>query len=599
MLNYARFGEMERLMESQIPDIASARTADLWWLCHAYAELKRYNKLFLCLDQMERNIAKGDRELNVSTSSLHGISVLFFSTDATYYPSLWRAQALAELQDYEKAVIEAEKGVALAEASSEQPKKHLFMTVPPRSVLEKLKGQGLSGVIHAALGHRLEAQRLVQAVEQFETDVSMELPGAADKKKATKAEQLGKMYMALKDYERAYQASDYAVPWGAAFGQAIMAGAGEEGEEYATSYRVPQKFIRAKSAYETKRTAEAKQGYDELLKHPRIKSFGELYWLVLFDRGRIEEASNRKGAIPYYVQAVEVIEHQRSTINTEVNKIGFVGDKQQVYHHLISALLAEGQAAQAFEYVERAKARALVDLLASKKDFSAPASEAQQVAKLIQALDAADLEAAAAQTPEAPTKDIATTPVGGQTVRSARGVQVREQLKTAAPELATLVTVTQTNTNEIQALLRPGEVLLEYYYEGDDLAVFILDRTQIRGIKLPGAGLSAEIADFRKALEETKSDRYRVISNKLYDRLIAPVGSYMTGKQVLIVPHGALHYLPFSALCSAKDCLIDRASLRLLPSASVLPFLKGRKQQEGGALLALGNPDLGDPKYDL
>jgi CHAT domain-containing protein len=37
----------------------------------------------------------------------------------------------------------------------------------------------------------------------------------------------------------------------------------------------------------------------------------------------------------------------------------------------------------------------------------------------------------------------------------------------------------------------------------------------------------------------------------------------------------------------------------LLPSASVLPFLKDRKKKEGSTLLALGNPDLGDPKYDL
>jgi CHAT domain-containing protein len=118
-------------------------------------------------------------------------------------------------------------------------------------------------------------------------------------------------------------------------------------------------------------------------------------------------------------------------------------------------------------------------------------------------------------------------------------------------------------------------------------------------MKLNGVGLAADIAEFRKALEDPKSDRYRASSNKLHDRLISPVTSFMTGKQVLIVPHGVLHYLPFAALCSAKDCLIDRSSLRLLPSASVLPFLKDRKKQEGGALLALGNPDLGDPKYDL
>ena len=44
---------------------------------------------------------------------------------------------------------------------------------------------------------------------------------------------------------------------------------------------------------------------------------------------------------------------------------------------------------------------------------------------------------------------------------------------------------------------------------------------------------------------------------------------------------------------------MDRASLRFLPSASVVKYLRTGKTAKTAGLLALGNPDLGDPKYDL
>ena len=73
----------------------------------------------------------------------------------------------------------------------------------------------------------------------------------------------------------------------------------------------------------------------------------------------------------------------------------------------------------------------------------------------------------------------------------------------------------------------------------------------------------------------------------------------MKQRNVLIVAHGPLHYLPFNALHDGNGYLIERYSLRLLPSASVLKYLKGVRPQTTGTLLAFGNPDLGDPRLDL
>jgi len=52
-----------------------------------------------------------------------------------------------------------------------------------------------------------------------------------------------------------------------------------------------------------------------------------------------------------------------------------------------------------------------------------------------------------------------------------------------------------------------------------------------------------------------------------------------------------LHYLPFNALNGGETYLIERYSLRYLPSASVLRYLTARDSQAAKTLLALGDPD--------
>jgi CHAT domain-containing protein len=65
------------------------------------------------------------------------------------------------------------------------------------------------------------------------------------------------------------------------------------------------------------------------------------------------------------------------------------------------------------------------------------------------------------------------------------------------------------------------------------------------------------------------------------------------------VPHGALHYLPFSALTANNGkYALDEYQMRILPSASVMRFLNTRSKNKR-YMLALGNPDLNQSEMDL
>ncbi len=561
----ARYGELVAHEEAQLAKSPKVTAAALYNLCYAYSKLKDYTKLFACVDRLEEHIKAGDTQVNLYTS--------IFSSDGSVTPYLFRAEAYVELSQYRLAITHAAEAYRLADRMTSS-----FMGVERNQHL--IQALGLLALANTFAGEDRAARQHLKALE----DLPLGFGGAAQTE-PMKNRAIARVYMALGDFGKALEIFDKP-DWG--FARALASALSGTGENVFATLELPNDYMRGKCLLETGRLREAKDSLDKLLQNPRTRNVGEIYWLILYDRGRIAEMENNpRQAIDHYRKAADVIETQRASINTEAAKIGFVGDKQAVYQRLVANLFVDGQHAVAFEYIERSKARALVDMLASKQDFSVASGNAAQVRTLLAKVDAADAELRA----QSETTDAKGT--------RSLAVQTRQQLYQQAPELASLVTVTPVTVQEIQGKLPADEVLVEYYAEGKEVYAFVLTKTGLRGIKLDGEGLTTDVQHFRQALQDTRSTYHRDLAGKLYNRLVRPLEGSLTQRNILIVAHGPLHYLPFNALHDGNSYLIERYSVRQLPSASVLKYLKGVKSQATGTLLAFGNPDLGDPRLDL
>jgi CHAT domain-containing protein len=95
------------------------------------------------------------------------------------------------------------------------------------------------------------------------------------------------------------------------------------------------------------------------------------------------------------------------------------------------------------------------------------------------------------------------------------------------------------------------------------------------------------------------SGRTRDYAKELYELLLGPVRPLVTGKNLLVVPHGVLHYLPFAALYDGSDYLMQSTLIRFLPSASTIRFLRTPSGTQKDPVFVLANPDLQDPAMDL
>lgn len=544
--------EIIRTLQPRLDRKEAVPSSQLLFLAGAYAETRNYARLFPVCDLWEAQISQGDRYL--------------YGGELSAMPHTMRANAFLDLGDPVHALGEAQVAVAILQGQ----------TPATNGMLASLRidALGVLGLSQALLHHPVEAEAALRRLE------GVEIQGPIGPQKYAA---LARIWMALGRYDLALAASDDPQ---AEYHSAVSMLIDK------TYQVIPLAYLRAKCQFELGRTAEARNGYDQLLAHPHLPELGGIHWLVLLDRARIAQGEGQDPLAETLLRkAVTVIEAQRASIGTEAGRIGYVGDKQTCYQELVALLVRRGRAEEAFGFVERAKGRALVDLLASQKTL-AP-SRASSRTEALARLEAADQQLT-----------VLPDPAGGQG-GGTRGILLaaRKDLLTQAPDLASLVMVPELPTSGLQAKLAGNETLLEYYAAGPRWMAFVVTRGAVTATLLDAQDLASKVWVLRQALSDPRDATVAAKAASLYQELLAPVVAQLRTPRLIVVPHGVLHYLPFCALGPAQspgaspDLMLDRFSLRMLPSATVLTFLKPSKR--GGAALILGNPDVGNPALDL
>jgi len=300
----------------------------LFLLASSYNGIRNYSKALSTADLLQKQIDKGDRT--------------FVGSDLTVYPQILRGYIYLDQGEYRKAVREGLLAYKLLHEDGRG--KNSFYTSQLISIYDFL------GVAHALSGNLADAHNIPDSLQ----NTSITIMNGPEKYSA-----LARIYIALQEYDNALKAIRNP--------NARVTGLTTAFYDQ-TFQEIPNLYILSKCLYETSSINEAKEGYDRLLGHPQIEQIGGIYWIVLLDRAKIALTEGRKSVAEELLKkAIDVIEKQRSSINSEAGRIGFVGDKQTAYAELASLFLADARYEEAFAYVERSKSRALVDLLASQK----------------------------------------------------------------------------------------------------------------------------------------------------------------------------------------------------------------------------------------
>jgi CHAT domain-containing protein len=150
---------------------------------------------------------------------------------------------------------------------------------------------------------------------------------------------------------------------------------------------------------------------------------------------------------------------------------------------------------------------------------------------------------------------------------------------------------------EIQSLLRPESVLLQYHYFDNELVGWALTPAGVRTARIPDvAQLAGEASRFLRLCADrgsTAGERDSLAA-KLAEVVLAPFADELReNARVVIVPHARLGLLPFHLLPFEDDVLAAGHLVSYLPASSVAPRWQGHAKPRLGADAVV----VGDPAY--
>ena len=305
-------------------------------------------------------------------------------------------------------------------------------------------------------------------------------------------------------------------------------------------------------------------------------------WQPLCDAAEVFEARGAMDrALDGYDRAIEQLEARRAFLSRDELKVALASDKgaQYVYFLAARAAVRAGDAGRGFDYAERGKARALLDLMAAahlppateEDDATREWREAGMQLQLQRGLLA---QSRAQRTPEPDRVATLEARVAAEEARLLAAVQVLTRRNPRFFE-AVNTSAAPLGAGRVRESLPDGTVLLEYFFLGEDLLAWAITRDAepvAHQHQVSAAALERDIVAFHRACETWGA--WERTAGRLSDLLLAPLAASIRGvDRVVIVPHGPAHALPFHALPFDGSPLGLQREVTYLPSASVLQWM--------------------------
>jgi tetratricopeptide (TPR) repeat protein len=326
-------------------------------------------------------------------------------------------------------------------------------------------------------------------------------------------------------------------------------------------------------------------------------------------QGRDEEARMLLEA------ATEEIERFRGTIAQETVRASFLRDKITAYENLLLLHLARGDeegVRRAFAVAEKAKSRALVDLLTGVVDRVPAASMDRKLEERLLDLQA-DLNATYNRllgfTDVEDEHEALIVDLQKRAVELEREIS---RLRLHAPSSDPFTD--PISFADVQEELPSDVLLLTYHIVGDEIMAFVNVGNGIRIVRNLGSvgvvaellqGLSIQWDRFRVGPEFVRQHMAllerstRQILTQLYIVLVAPVETLLeesglsdgAPRKLVIVPHGLLHQVPFHALFDGERYLLERFEISYAPSARVYSLCQRQGLQVSDKALVMSVTD--------
>lgn len=347
------------------------------------------------------------------------------------------------------------------------------------------------------------------------------------------------------------------------------------------------------------RHADAARSLEQLLAEGRQTAAMRHVWQALMElASAYASLGQRDRAETAFKAMLDVLEEHRNTSILDSFRTGTLAHQLRAYdpYERYIRFLIEAdppRPREALDIAERARARGFLEALASVRGAVAarlPPSLLEEESRIQRAVTAAQ-EKLRADLPKR-ERDLVIAALE-------RAEQDREtfrlKLRIEHPSLAEARYPTLVDSAAVQAGLRDDDIAAVYFLAEPNSFRWVISREQIVVDRIAGRGaIETEVTRLRELLRapssggDLKAATAR-LGSMLFDKI-----STADERPLIVVPHGALHYVPFEVLQWQGRMLIERHPVSYAPSLNALMQLR-QKPVNGAAfrVLAVGNPAVG------
>jgi len=314
------------------------------------------------------------------------------------------------------------------------------------------------------------------------------------------------------------------------------------------------------------------------------------------DRENLDEARRQIEA------AIKIVESLRTKVSSQDLRTTYfatVRDSYQLYIDILMLLHRQspssGFEAEAFAVSERARARSFLELLREGRANVREGVDPTLLKKERELSEAFNIKAQRQMQllskKEKRAADEINKELEGLTTQLR---QVREQIKSNSPRYAALTLPQPLSLREIQQqVLNDDSIILEYALGNERSYVWVVSRDSVAAYELPGR-LEIERSAHRlyelfiayqmvygESLEQQTNRRRKAAEAMpaeialLSELVLRPLAGKLQNKRLVIIPDGALQYIPFQMLTDpdSSQFLIGNHEIVNQPSASTLGLL--------------------------
>jgi len=287
---------------------------------------------------------------------------------------------------------------------------------------------------------------------------------------------------------------------------------------------------------------------------------------------------------------------------SELSKIPQSENRLELYEGIIAlGLKMKAPLEELFQYIEKVKARELSDLVRFRMNALPPRSRNKSV--LVEQVNSLREELSWYYR-KSNSVELSTSPRHQDQAQELRSV-IKDQehslattlgeLQALDKELHSLLAGSTIPAHEIRQQVSADELLVEFFIARglifvclvkqagfEILPVAHLDsvRREMRHLRL--SLYNAVMDNGEPVFDDVQLERTMASLRILHKKLIAPLGDRLSGKRLVIVPVGPLHYLPFHALSDGEQFMCEKYLMSYAASAS-LHYLSSTKRSYSSA----------------